>query len=749
MRPGAAWRRTVALTGVCALPVFGVAARTPVVPPGAAWLLVELPSHRVVGDARRDILDAAIAPGSVIKIATLIAAVEDGVITPDTRILCRRTIDVDGHALTCVHPDLHRGLTPAEALGYSCNVFFASVAQRVRRTTLDAVLVRLGLAPIAPAAPTVSGALGLRGVTPSPRMLLDAFIRVAATPDGVRLAPAARSVLDEGLRLAASSGTASALGEAGLHAVAKTGTAAMPGGGFLGIVVAAVPVERPTHAIVVVAPGGAGADAAVIAAEVLVGKGLAGPGRAEAKPLRIGVAPQQGSAWRVSTLPVEDYVARVVAGEMAPGAPPAAHEAMAIAVRTFAESHRGRHATDGFDLCDLTHCQAMAARPTPASTSAARATAGLLLLDRGRPATVYFSAWCGGHTEVPSHVWPGEPDPSYLPARPDPACAGIDRWRSEIAEPQLRDVLLALGARGASVAALGVSERDPSGRAVRLHAGGMRPETFDANAFRMAAGRVLGWQVVKSTRFDVARTGNGYVLTGTGLGHGVGLCARGAAARAGTGASRDAILAAYYPGLTVGRLNGDERGIRVRLPEAELKQRDETRALAERELARVARRLGVADLPRIDLRFHPTVESFGRTTGLPWWTAARTQGSLIDLIPLAHLRTRGTLAPTLAHEFVHVLADAALAGRPLWVREGLAVALSGELDSEVASRAARGTVPSCPTDVELRTPSSQDAWRRAYSAAGACVARALAAGTDWRSLDAGSAQGRVESPLIR
>ena len=700
---------------------------------GPAYLLIELPSRRVVAEARRDVIDANVAPGSVIKIATLIAAMEDGSVTPDTRILCRRTVTVDGRTLTCVHPDLHRGLSPAEALGYSCNVFFASVAQRIRRTTLDAALVRMGLPPLAPAAPTASGALGLRGITPTPRALLDAFVRVAATPDGVRLPLPVRSTLDEGLRLAATTGTAAAFGDAGIRALAKTGTAPMPGGGYLGIVVAVVPDDHPTHAIVAIAPGGAGADAAGVAAGVLAARGIGGTGD-PSRPLRVGVA-RQGRGGDISTLSIDDYVARVVAGEMDATAPAAALEAMAVAVRTFAEANRGRHAGDGFDLCDLTHCQALAAHATTATAAAARTTSGQVLLDHGEPASVYFSAWCGGHTELPSHVWPGAPDPRYLPAQADPACAGGERWRSEIAEPQLRQVLQAAGLRGSQVGSFGVAARDASGRAVRLKAQGMVPDSLDATVFRMTTGRVLGWQVVKSTLFDIARSASGYVMTGTGLGHGVGLCARGAAARATSGASRDAILAFYFPGLAVGRVGARAGRVRVQLPEAELKRLDETRDLAERVLARVARRLGAGEPDRVDVRFHPTVEAFGRATGLPWWASARTQGTRIDLIPIAALQARGTLASTLAHEFVHVLADPALAARPLWVREGLAVAVSDELGAAAgADAAASARPPACPADADLRTPSSPDAWRTAYRAAGACVARSLAAGVRWQDL---------------
>ena len=72
--------------------------------------------------------------------------------------------------------------------------------------------------------------------------------------------------------------------------------------------------------------------------------------------LRVGLTRADGH-YQVTTLPLETYVARVLAGEAARGSPPAALEALAITVRTFALANLGRHRADGFDLCDQTHCQ--------------------------------------------------------------------------------------------------------------------------------------------------------------------------------------------------------------------------------------------------------------------------------------------------------------------------------------------------------------------------------------------------------
>src|SRR5687768_17445014 len=85
----------------------GVAVRPTTIPP-YAWLL-----HSTSGaprEARSDILDTPVLPGSLIKAVTLVAAIESETIRPDTTHMCRRTVTVDGRRYTCSHPDPKRPL---------------------------------------------------------------------------------------------------------------------------------------------------------------------------------------------------------------------------------------------------------------------------------------------------------------------------------------------------------------------------------------------------------------------------------------------------------------------------------------------------------------------------------------------------------------------------------------------------------------------------------------------------------------
>ncbi len=744
-----------ALALVCGASAAPGRARQPRTPRGvgSAYRIIDLDSGQVLAQSRADLIETPVAPGSILKLVTLVAASEAGILDRHTTVVCRRTLSVAGTTLTCVHPDLHRAMDPVEAIAHSCNYYFATIASRVPRSALNAVLARLGLAPIPAATPPALGALGLGGVRASPAALLGAFIRLAGPASSFQVSGRTRQLLIDGVSAAAREGTASAFKAAGLTALAKTGTAPMPGGGYHGIAVALLTDQTPRLGIVVLAAGGAGADAAELAAKFVVqfrsGRRLE---RARSEPMRpeetssirIGESSADGRR-RVRIMPLEDYVASVVSGESEDRMRPAAREALAIAARTFALANLGRHGSEGFDLCDLTHCQVLG-KASVSAQRAAHETAGEVLLDAGRPARVYFSAWCGGHTEHPSAVWAGSADPPFLISRPDPACAKREGWTSDVPAARLLDALHRAGLRGSDLRGLRVSLRTLSGRAARIEAAGLAPTEIDAETFRLNVGRVLGWQVLKSTLFVITRSAGGFSFAGRGSGHGVGLCLVGADERAKGGADTRSILEFYYPGLRVGgrRPAGEAAdrpsqvpggALQVLLPEADRSELPALKRAALRAIDDTATALRQTPPERITIRFHPTTASFHEATGTPWWVAGSSRSNRIELLPLAALRQRGILESTLRHEMVHVLTDRDLAGRPLWVREGLATYLAGEWHAG-GDGAAPGTPASssCPQDGEFSQRADFDTARGAYGRAAACVQVALAAGRSWRDL---------------
>jgi stage II sporulation protein D len=715
---------------------------------GPAFFIRSLQNPADRREARSDILDTPVLPGSVMKVVTLVAALESQAIEPDTGRICRRTVTVNGKRYVCSHPDLKRALTPAEALAHSCNDFFVSLAPRLSRELFNQVRAKLGLPPVGAGTDLAASFVGLDGPRLTPRALLDIVARLAGVDPQrpLPLAPDTRRVLLNGLRGAADYGSASALSARKISAFAKTGTAPMPGGGWMGMVVALEPMSKPTRGIVVVAPGAAGQDAAAIAADLLAGEGLTRNAARAKPPVIVKPVPTRQSVrvsvdGRVTTFDLEDYVARVVAGEGQPRASDAAQQALAITARTYAVANLNRHRREGYDLCDTTHCQVIGPA-TEITRRAAEATAGRVLVYEGQPASVYYSALCGGHSELASNVWPGAEDYSSN-LHQDEACRDEPAWSSELRADLIERALRAAGHRGDRLRDLRIVQRNSSGRVARVRVDGFTPHEMSGHDFRMAVGRMAGWQHMKSTAFDVRRTGSGYRFAGTGFGHGVGLCVIGAGKRAGRGSTVDDILEFYFPKLIVASYPpaaattaratvppvspADAKAdVLVALPAGEAGERARIVQLVREARDAIGSKTGTKVPAVIRVTVHPTVEAFGRATGQPWWVSGASDGANIDLLPVSILRQQGQLERTIRHEVAHVIVDGTLKGRPLWVREGAAFYFGDPAGATDAP-----TRGGCPEDEEFLRPLSAGAHRSAYARADACFRRAIAQGRRW------------------
>lgn len=232
----------------------------------------------------------------------------------------------------------------------------------------------------------------------------------------------------------------------------------------------------------------------------------------------------------------------------------------AILARTYAMANLDRHAGDGFDLCATTHCQVYGdpddwpAHLAELADEAARSTTNVVVTHAGRPINAVFHADCGGHTSDAGAVWRGA-SPPYLRGAPDTFCArrGTTSWRFETTSSALERALdrherTRVGGR---LDALTVTERDAAGRAVRVTLRGQRTVAVRGEHLRAAIVSRFGPRSIRSTRFTVRRDGAAVTFEGRGFGHGVGLCQKGAAARASAGHSPQAVLEHYYPSAVI------------------------------------------------------------------------------------------------------------------------------------------------------------------------------------------------------
>ena len=252
---------------------------------------------------------------------------------------------------------------------------------------------------------------------------------------------------------------------------------------------------------------------------------------------------------KIGDVPLEIYVARVLAGEGEPNAPEATQQALAVAIRTYAVFNTGKHKREGFDLCDSVHCQVPRAANAN-SRRAAQATAGSILTYKGAPAEIFYSASCGGRSEAASAAWPltGVTRP-YLRSVKDNVHDDDVPWTLEKSLSDLQADLERSGFSG-TLKNVEIKSRTKSDRVATLRLSGMSPDRIAGDQFRAA----IGTTVLRSTAFSVKKDQDIVRFTGRGYGHGVGMCVIGAGRRARRGESSAEILKAYYPGLKIEQL---------------------------------------------------------------------------------------------------------------------------------------------------------------------------------------------------
>lgn len=396
----------------------------------------------------------------------------------------------------------------------------------------------------------------------------------------------------------------------------------------------------------------------------------------------------------IQRVDLEAYVSGVLRGEASVLQTPAAREAMAIVARTWAVRWQRRHHTQGFDFCSLTHCQVFHL-PTEGESNArssieptARATSGQVLCYHGVLADPYFTACCGGTTEAAANVWPDRGQP-YLSSNRDPYCLGSSHatWRRVIPSETLDRVLRVILNMPIKVPLAGISveKRDSSGRVQILRLVGGTGGDIDANQFRYAVDRRLGWGEIESNLYTVQWQGNGWVFLGRGLGHGVGLCQAGAEQMARMGSSVEKILSTYFPGTDIAPLSSDDSDPVVSSEHFELAYPSSqgpwvTQALECLEHWRKELGPHTQLLPtRVKVQAWASTSDFIRATGQPGWVAATSDGQTICVQPLDLLARKQILSQTLRHEVTHLAVHHLRAGGvPRWYEEGFVLYLTGE-----------------------------------------------------------------------
>lgn len=252
--------------------------------PASRILVVEIASNRILAARHLDLAAQTLsAPGSTLKPLLLYQLLVEHRWNPEQRVACDGNLAIAGHRLACSHPRAPP-FDARQALAWSCNTYFARVAQSLGPGELESLLRPTGILGATGLAPRESVAvfrspqspadtqlafLGVEGIRVTPLELAAAYRwlarELAAHPDTA----AAQTVL-AGLADSASFGMAGQAGLGGVPVAGKTGTAegaatAVTHGWFAGL----APMPHPQVVVIVYAPSGRGADAAHLAGIVL------------------------------------------------------------------------------------------------------------------------------------------------------------------------------------------------------------------------------------------------------------------------------------------------------------------------------------------------------------------------------------------------------------------------------------------------------------------------------------------------
>jgi SpoIID/LytB domain protein len=283
---------------------------------------------------------------------------------------------------------------------------------------------------------------------------------------------------------------------------------------------------------------------------------------------QIEISEKNNKCLTINRVSLEEY-ARSVACHEIRGAGPQALKAQLIASRTYALSGLSKHEGQGYDFCDLTHCQVYKGYEACSQEQHAQLTevSGMALTYDGRPIETYYFSTCAGHTAAAQDAWGISAARAYLPGVKDgkqPYCASSEhmRWRFEADRKKLcvrlSKTIPKLGRKkGPKPCRIEIAKTGRGGWVSRVRISGKKSIVVAGDKFHMLLGKMYGWGKFKSARFTMEVRGKKYVFHGRGLGHGVGMCQYGAMGMEKAGADYKSILKHYYPGTRIEKWPAD------------------------------------------------------------------------------------------------------------------------------------------------------------------------------------------------
>jgi stage II sporulation protein D len=257
----------------------------------------------------------------------------------------------------------------------------------------------------------------------------------------------------------------------------------------------------------------------------------------------------------VNQLPLEEYLVGLINCEISSAWPIEAVKAQAIIARTYAINRKMARINSQYHLESSVIDQVYEGSLIEDSRAqrAVLETTGEVLTYNGAIIQAFYHSSCGGRTESSENIW-GTSLP-YLKGVTCQYCLTsptATAWDLKLSLKELEDRLRVAGYKISGLYDIKPGVFNSHGRLKQVSLLASNGSvTITGEQFRKA----IGYGVIKSTRFTVKNLKNELSFSGSGNGHGVGLCQWGAKQRALDGFASGEILSYYYPGTELKKLS--------------------------------------------------------------------------------------------------------------------------------------------------------------------------------------------------
>jgi stage II sporulation protein D len=258
----------------------------------------------------------------------------------------------------------------------------------------------------------------------------------------------------------------------------------------------------------------------------------------------------------VNVLDMEEYLCGVVPREMPYSWHPESLKAQAVAARTFT-CHRlssGNSRNKNYDLLPTIADQVYGGYndEQESCNSAIAGTCGEILVYNDKPIYACYHGNSGGQLEDNADVFGGQIP--YLRRKSDKYAAPSSTftWSRTVTATEIRTRLNDNGVSVGKINNIELNKVADSGRVREITIEHSQGKTkFTGTEFRQK----MGTTFIRSTLFTLEKQGETYLFHGNGTGHGVGMSQCSAKNMAEQGKDYQEILAYFYPGTTLVKIN--------------------------------------------------------------------------------------------------------------------------------------------------------------------------------------------------